>query len=96
MNRRPALHEPTRLLRWIFRRDDQLVTCQLDRENDGVGFTLALVPHWEVRRSVVTSFDAGIAAFQHHAAVAAELRQRGWTLTSYDRVIRNTPELSSI
>ena len=84
MNRRGDSADTVRLLRWVFRRDDQLVTCQLDRETSRPGYTLALVPHWDVRQTIVTSFEESVPAFQHHAALASELRQQGWTLASYD------------
>ena len=72
-----------RLLRWVFRRDTHLVTCQLDREGQRAAYMLSLVPHWDVRQAVVETFDAGVTAFRRHAAVAEELRRQGWTLASY-------------
>jgi hypothetical protein len=32
---------------------------------------------------IVATFEAGLAAFQRHAALAAELRRSGWTLVAY-------------
>jgi hypothetical protein len=72
-----------RLLRWVFRRGAHCVTCQLDREGQQAAYMLSLVPHWDVRQAVVETFDAGVSGFRRHAALADELRRRGWTLASY-------------
>jgi hypothetical protein len=71
------------LLRWVFRRGNQLLTCQLDRDGRQAAYMLSLVPHWDVRQAVVEQFDAGVSAFRRHAAVADTLRRQGWTLASY-------------
>ena len=72
-----------RLLRWVFQRDNRLLTCQLDREGRQSSYTLSLVPHWEVRQAAAETFDAGVSAFRRHAAVADQLRSEGWTLAAY-------------
>ena len=75
-----------RLLRWVFQRQNQLLTCQLDMEGRQPSYTLSLVPHWDVRRAASQTFDAGMSAFRRHAAVAAQLRSQGWTLAAYSVV----------
>jgi hypothetical protein len=75
-----------RFLRWIFSRDNQLLTCQLER---GVGrseYAVSIVPHWNVACAAVETFDAAVAAFERHAALASHLRRSGWTLTARDAV----------
>jgi hypothetical protein len=72
-----------RLLRWVFQRGNQLLTCQLDREDLQSSYTLSLVPHWDVRRTASETFDAGISAFRRHAVIADALRGEGWTLAAY-------------
>ena len=72
-----------RLLRWVFERDNRLLTCQLDREGRQSSYTLSLVPHWDVRQTAAATFDAGVSAFRRHAAVADQLRREGWTLAAY-------------
>jgi hypothetical protein len=32
---------------------------------------------------MIDTFDAGLSAFQRHAALAAELRRGGWMLVAY-------------
>ena len=72
-----------RILRWVFQRDNRLLTCQLDREGDRASYTLSLVPHWDVRQAVSETFDAGVGAFRRHATLADQLRSQGWTLAAY-------------
>jgi len=75
-----------RLLRWVFQRGNQLLTCQLDREDRPSSYTLSLVPHWDVRQAASETFDAGVSAFRRHAAIAEGLRGQGWTLAAYSVV----------
>ena len=83
MTKATRTRRPLHLLRWVFQRGNRLLTCQLDREGRQAAYVLALVPHWDVRQAAVETFDAGVSAFRRHAAVAEELRRRGWTLASY-------------
>ena len=71
------------LLRWVFQRDNRLLTCQLDCEGHQASYTLSLVPHWNVREAVSETFEAGVSAFRRHAAIADRLRSQGWTLAAY-------------
>ncbi len=73
---------PAPLLRWIFRRGDRALTYQLERET-GHSYTLSRVAHWDVTCAAIETFDAGVAAFQRHAAIASDLRRGGWTLVAY-------------
>ncbi len=59
------------------------MTCQLEREGRQAAYILSLVPHWDVRQTVTSTFDAAGTAFRGHASVADHLRSDGWTLASY-------------
>ena len=72
-----------RLLRWVFQRDNRLLTCQVDREGHPAAYTLSLVPHWDVKGTVSETYAAGVSAFRRHAAIADQLRRQGWTLAAY-------------
>jgi hypothetical protein len=65
----------------VFSRKNDLVTCTLEQE--GARFRVGLLPHRDLRSAVVDTFDAGLSAFQRHAALAAELRRSGWMLVAY-------------
>ena len=59
MTRMRANRRSMRLLRWVFRRGNHLVTCQLDREGREAAYMLSLVPHWDVRQAVVMCRSRG-------------------------------------
>jgi hypothetical protein len=67
------------LLQWVFSRENNLVTCELLQE--GSRYLVRLLTH--SGKMIVATFDAGLAAFQRHAALAAELRRGGWMLVAY-------------
>ncbi|MCU1386313.1 MAG: hypothetical protein JWL71_5010 [Acidobacteria bacterium] len=83
MKRIARKNRTIRLLRWVFQREDQFLTCQVDRERHQAAYTLSLVPHWDVKQAVSETYDAGVGAFRRHAAIADQLRSQGWTLAAY-------------
>jgi len=83
MKRIARKNRTIRLLRWVFQRDNRLLTCQLDREGRRASYTLSLVPHWNVTEAVSETYEAGVSAFRRHAAIADQLRRQGWTLAAY-------------
>jgi hypothetical protein len=72
-----------RLLRWVFQRENRLLTCKLDRDDRQSSYTVSLLPHWDLRHAAAETFDASVSAFRRHAAVADRLRSQGWTLAAY-------------
>jgi hypothetical protein len=82
MTRLFADGRPERLLRWIFERDDQRVTCRVDHQPRN-GFTLSLVPHSPSAIGMVETFTSAWSAFRRHAIIVSELRRSGWTLAAY-------------
>ena len=69
------------VLQWVFSRENSLVTCELHQQ--GSRYLVRLLTHGDITRALVATFDAGLAAFQRHAAIAAELRKGGWMLVAY-------------
>jgi hypothetical protein len=81
VDKTPRRHRAQTLLQWVFSRGNNLVTCELAQE--GSRYCVRLFPHGGLRKALVASFDAGLSAFQGHAALAAELRRSGWMLVAY-------------
>ena len=71
-----------RLLRWIFQRGNQRLTCRVDQQ-PGTGFTMSLVSHSSSAIGIAETFTSAWSAFQRHAMIASELRGAGWTLAAY-------------
>jgi hypothetical protein len=82
MSRLLADDRPQRLLRWIFARGNERVTCRVDQQ-PGNGFTLSLVPHSTSAIGIAETFTSAWSAMRRHAIIASELRRSGWTLAAY-------------
>jgi hypothetical protein len=77
-------HDPDRMdpiIRWQFERGDRHLTCMVSAAPST--FEVATVPLWDVRQAAVETFDSPAAALHRHAAIAAGLREAGWTLAAY-------------
>jgi hypothetical protein len=74
-----------RLLRWTFRRGNDLLTCVIDRARCGYGYQLALVPQRssDYAKTSIETFRSAFDVLLRHAAIASELRELGWTLVAY-------------
>jgi hypothetical protein len=83
MRRVDAHRESRRLLRWIFQRGNQRLTCRVDQRPGDQAFTLSLVPHSNVAAGVAETFNSAWSAFRRHAIIASELRRSGWRLAAY-------------
>jgi hypothetical protein len=78
----PKTHDRRRLLRWIFQRGNQRLTCRVDQQ-PGTGFTLSLLPDSPAAFGIAETFTSAWSAFRRHAMIASELRGAGWTLAAY-------------
>ncbi len=71
------------IVRWIFQRGTQLLTCSVDGDANGTLFMASVVPHQQPQLAALVTFETGISAMQYHARTADRLRQLGWTIVSY-------------
>ena len=69
--------QSTRVLRWVFRRSNDAITCEIDATGDRA-FDVCIVPHWDVSAATIERFDAEYRAFERHAELARRLREAGW------------------
>jgi hypothetical protein len=67
------------ILRWTFRRNTSTLTCEIDAVEKG--FSVSIVPHWDLRATVVEHYDATMSALERHADIALRLRDAGWDVT---------------
>lgn len=67
------------ILRWVFMRGRRALTCQL-RVNGRHSHDVVIVPHWDVRSSIVERFDRPASALRRHAEIAHEFRRAGWMI----------------
>ena len=71
------------LLRWIFQRGNERLTCQVDQRPGDRTYTLSIVPDSNVAGGIAETFSTAWSAFWRHAMIASELRRSGWTLAAY-------------
>ena len=73
--------QPTCLVRWMFQKGTQLVTCAVTRENGQFALRVASTVAGDI--AITERFASGVAALQSHARIAAHLRDTGWTVVAY-------------
>ena len=79
------------VLRWIFRRGNHFIACELTRVN-ATKYLLALVPLPDRTQGASETFHSGLAAFHRHASVASSLRESGWKVVAYTGPAPFTPD----
>ncbi len=74
---------PISLIRWIFERNGNAITCEIDM-SDRHTCDVAVIPHWDSAAAIIEHFDGPMGAMERHAELAVALLEEGWTVT--DRV----------
>ena len=80
----PLTSRAGEMLRWQFRMRDRMLTCGVAKSGAS-GFSVITLPHWDVRSSIVETFQSQAMALHRHATIAARLRSAGWSVASYTR-----------
>lgn len=70
------------IVRWEFARNERHLMCGIHAAAAS-SFEVATVPLWDVARTAVETFSSASAALHRHAAIAANLREAGWTVAAY-------------
>jgi len=71
---------PVCLVRWIFHRSGNTLTCQVDASATRSSYDVSVVPHWNVASAVIETVGTPGRALQRHAEIAKHLRETGWSL----------------
>lgn len=71
--------ESVGILRWVFRRGQKFLTCQV-RANCGQSYDVCVLPHWDVSASIVERYNRSTSALRRHAEIAEDFRTAGWLL----------------
>jgi hypothetical protein len=74
----PLRAEPACILRWVFHRGPDVLTCAVEAGGDRSSYDVCVLPHWNLSVATVEHFDAPAGALQRHAEIARRLRQSGW------------------
>ena len=79
-----AASQNPRALRWTFRRDQEVVVCELSLAPDHRSYELRVQPPRNPAGTTLESFDDVRAAFERHAAVERILIDDGWSLEAFE------------
>jgi hypothetical protein len=66
------------MLRWVFHRGADAVTCAVEASGSGASYDVCVLPHWNLSQATVEHFDVAASALQRHAEIASRLRHAGW------------------
>jgi len=73
-----------RVLRWIFRRDEDAVICELALTGEDREYELRVPSDWNPTGMSVERFDDALTAFQRHAMIERILLDAGWQLDGFE------------
>lgn len=80
---RPGTTDAVQMLCWMFQRQDDVVTCEVDFDARRSAYEVYVTPHRGSSGVLVERFDRATRALQRHARIAAQLRKVGWTVAGY-------------
>ncbi len=76
--RQSLMTEPACVLRWVFHRGSETLTCAVEASDRRSSYDVCVLPHWNLSEATVEHFEAPTSAFRRHAEIARRLRQGGW------------------
>ena len=73
-----------RVLRWIFRRDEDAVICELALTGEDREYEIRVPGDWNPTGMSIERFDDALTAFQRHAMIERTLFDAGWQLDGFE------------
>lgn len=70
--------EPACILRWVFHRGPDTLTCAVESDVNGSSYDVCVLPHWNLSGATVEHFEVPASALRRHAEIASRLRHAGW------------------
>jgi hypothetical protein len=78
--RQPLSVEPACIVRWVFHRGADDLTCAVEASSGRGSYDVCVLPHWNLSEATVEHFDVPASALRRHAEIASRLRQSGWVV----------------
>src|SRR5262245_5682848 len=75
-----------RIMRWTFRRSEEIVICELGLNGDHSAYELRVALPWNAFGPTTELFDDAMSAFQRHTALERGLVRDGWSLESFHAI----------
>jgi hypothetical protein len=69
--------EPACILRWVFHRGPDALTCAVEADGRS-SYDVCILPHWNLSEATIEHFDAPASALRRHAEISSRLRESGW------------------
>jgi hypothetical protein len=79
----PSVSRDVHVLRWTFRRHDEMVVCELGLTSDAAAYELRIQPPWNPSGTTTETFDDAVSAFRRHGMIERILVNEGWSLESF-------------
>ena len=73
-----------RVMRWVFRRQNELLTFELGLNRDDSAYELRIDPPSNPTGVTSESFTDAVAAFTRHASLERQLIEDGWSLECFE------------
>ena len=70
-------------LRWTFRKNQDVVVCELSLSADCTAYEIRIQPPWNPAGISAELFDDARSAFERHAVIERILLNEGWTLEAF-------------
>jgi len=77
-----------RVLRWVYSRQGESLTCELRLATDGLSYQLTTTPCPQHGVPELERFKDVTSAFQRQSALERKLIADGWSLESYESQVR--------
>jgi hypothetical protein len=77
-------HYHAHTLRWLFRRGDDRLQCELGLTSDHCAYELRTNPRPDGMASASELFDDAFSAFRRHSTLERMLLDAGWTLEVFE------------
>lgn len=80
----PSVSGHTRVLRWLYRRGDDSLLCELGLAIDDSVYELRFAPPYPPVGPATERFNDAVRAFQRLTAIERLLLDEGWSLESFE------------
>lgn len=79
-----AASQNPRALRWTFRREQEVVVCELSLAPDHRSYELRIQPPWNPTGTSSDTFDNARSALERYATIERILIDDGWSLEAFE------------
>jgi hypothetical protein len=79
-----AVDRSLRVMRWVFRRRDDTIVCELGLNRDDSAYELRIDPPRNATGVTTETFHDAVDAFERHGRIERGLIEEGWSLERFE------------